>query len=132
MSIFKKDTVVENHPAYVIVTRKADSQKCINISAGDQLIVGMSTYIVGSAASYALSSNHCPVKSYNRCIELGHETHWINQNSVCISNYETKQEKMLQVDFDAVYRFEGKTFKIVTFAFGSDNLVFEFIEDDNF
>lgn len=126
MSIFKKDTKIKSFPAFDIFTRQADSYGRVNVSAGDQLIDGSSTYYVSSVVSCALESNQCPIEAIEHAKTNNHQLYWIGTNPICISNSEIVKENMLQVDFDAIYRLEGQAFKIVPANNG--NLGLEWIE----
>lgn len=122
MSVFKKDTVVTTFPAYVIVTRQADNDGFVNLTARDELRYKGRVYTVDSAISSALANNEDPLASYKREKSLGFKTHWISQNCVTLTNAKTEQRKLVLVDLDTYYRFEGKIFTIVTAP--NDNLNF--------
>lgn len=115
MSVFKKDSVVAEYPAYNVVKRQPTSAGHINLTADDQLTNAshLGSWSVGSAASYALQYNECPIESFNDCVAQGHKTHWINHDATCISDSPTAKMKLLEIDLDAKYMFEGKVFTIV-------------------
>lgn len=111
-SIFKKDTVIKSFPAYDIVTREKDTNGFVNVSAGDKLHLDYSLFEVGSVVSYALENNRDPIEAYNRAIDLDHNTHWILGLGASLSNTKRDRYKVLDVDFEAVYYFEGHAFTI--------------------
>lgn len=115
MSVYKKDTTVATYPGWNVVTREPDSKGFINLTNRDGLISSnhLSRYTVSSAVSYALEYNDCPIEAYTRCIELGHKTHWINANATSITSEKQEKKTFLEVDFNALYRFEGQIFTIV-------------------
>ena len=125
MSVYKKQTVVKSFPAYNIAEREDDSNGHINFTANE--VVGIECngfyrqYTFGSAVSYALKNNQDPIRSYERCVELGHQTHWLNQNSVSITSHPRDKWTVVKISVGQKVKFEGKVFEINTAP--NDNLV---------
>lgn len=123
MSIFKKVIKEVKTPAITIVTLATENHfniesetvtPFINLVAGDKLTLknSLTRYSINSCVAYALSNNSCPIKAYNRAISLNQKTHWISQEPVVVSSSEQKPETIILVDYETVYKIEGKFFNI--------------------
>ena len=77
-SIFKKDTIIESFAGYILVTRKADSDGFVNISAGDLMCCPEGRpFVIASTVSNALANNECPHEAYALAKKFGHNTHQV-------------------------------------------------------
>lgn len=132
MSIFKKDTInaAESCPAYDAFDREPQShligidhdltndeireRAIINVTAGESIIVRgeLGSYTFGSCVSYALANNNDPIKAYQRAIDNGHDTHWINADCTTLTAHETAKERKLVVEIGQTVLFEGRLFTI--------------------
>lgn len=84
------------------------------------------TYMPGSAASYALEYNDCPIAAYSDCVAKGHETHWINACASVISSSPAAQKDVIGVKPGDRVLFEGRIFEII--ATPNRNLGLNFID----
>ena len=83
------------------------------VAHGETATIGNRRYIFGSAASYALQYNDCPVEAYNRAIENGHETHWANLiAAVLTSEGRAPEPTKHDISIDDVVYFEGRLFAV--------------------
>ena len=131
MSVYTKEAnVVAESKAFRIVTRDVQKRfprdgitvtEYTNIVARDALAVAKQTrnhgvlhmeYSANSCVSYALENNENPIASHERAIRLGHETHWVNQCAVCISNSPTPQKTLTLIHDGMVVKFEGVYFTV--------------------
>ena len=126
MSIFKLDTIIQTFPAMDIVTRKPTSEGYINVTVEDELDFNGYSYYMGSAVSYALEYNRCPIKSYNECLERGHKTRWVNTSGTFLSSDKKERKTLLRVNLESVYMFEGVKFRFVKAP--NNNLDLEIVE----
>jgi hypothetical protein len=131
MSVYTKElAVVAESVAFRIVTR--DTQKRFprdgitvteytNIVARDSLAVAKQTrnhgilhleYSANSCVSYALQDNRDPIACYNRAVELGHETHWVNQCASVLSATRSPQKTLVLIHDGMVVLFEGIFFTV--------------------
>lgn len=119
--IFTKQTKVAACPAYDVFRREADPRVgAINITVADTLGIKVGSgertfyrrYSPGSAASYALQYNECPVAAYQRAVEKGHPTHWLNQEATVICDSELPRESLVEIELGTKVCFEGRTFEI--------------------
>ena len=127
MSIYKKDTVTTTYPAYNIVKREAHvlmgtDIDVIEITHGEQVIFNDRIYTVGTVFSSYIADNECPLAGYQRALDLGHDTVWLNANCVTISASKQVKKTCLSVDLETVYHLEGHTYKIEKTS--NDNLKF--------
>ena len=103
--------------------------RAVDVKAGDVFAVAFNSrnhgtlhhhYTLGSAASYALQYNECPIESFKDSVDRGHATHWANQNSVTISDAKTEKRTIAVSEmYDTIY-FEGRHF--VLEATPNDNI----------
>jgi hypothetical protein len=123
MSTFKKDYVIEHGSVFTIVERESfekfnknsrKNTKMVNLTDSEMLIIEGSNmkYKISSVVSYALKNNQCPIDAYERAIMLGHKTHWINAIPTVLSSTTQPKRKYIKVNFDMIYNFEGKYFRI--------------------
>lgn len=122
MGIYKAQTKVGSCPAYDVYRRAHDPVAgVINITTEDTLGIKVGSgdrtfyrrYSPGSAASYALQYNECPIAAYQRAVEKGHPTHWLNQDSTVICDSKREREVVIEVDIGETVLFEGRFFQIV-------------------
>lgn len=107
-----KEHVIHEFPAYRIVRREPGRDGHIPLVYGDVLYNDKSTYEVGSVVGYMLETGHDPIAAVDRARERKHKLHWINARAASITSYRRAQERVVQVDFDATYKFEGRIFRI--------------------
>lgn len=90
-------------------------KEVVPLVAGDVLYdaTNHGRYHVNSCASYALADGKCPIDAYNRAVKNGHSTHFLIQEATVISNRREPAKKVIALDIDAVYYFEGRLFNIV-------------------
>lgn len=117
MSIFTKQSLIASYPAYNVFEREADRTGFVNITANDILALDSGrgfhrTYRPGSAASYALQYNECPIQAYNEAVARNHATHWINARGSCITAEKRAAEDVVLVRYGMRVRFEGRLFTI--------------------
>lgn len=119
--IFTKQTKVADCPAYDVFRREVDPRVgAINITTADTLGIKVGSgdrtfyrrYSPGSAASYALQYNECPIAAYQRAVELGHKTHWLNQDSTVICDSKRGREVVIEIELGMKVCFEGRVFEI--------------------
>lgn len=119
--IFTKQTKVAACPAYDVFRREADPRVgAINITVADTLGIKVGSgertfyrsYSPGSAASYALQYNECPIAAYQRAVEKGHPTHWLNQDATVICDSEREREVVIEIELGMRVCFEGRIFEI--------------------
>ena len=127
MAIFKKQAVIAEYPAYNVVKREKTHDGYVNLVAGDALVPAshLGNYRVNSVASYAIARGDCPIAAYERAVKNGQDTHYIMALGSGLDNRGAPENKpeYLEIDFDAVYRFEGRLFKIAPV----DDIHFAFI-----
>lgn len=130
MSVYKKDTVIDTCAAWDVVTRDQDTGGFVNITVEDTLVRpdASGTFSPGSVVSYSLQYNRDPMKAVEDAKSRGQKLHWINANASVVSTMRKEKGKCLMIDFDQVYRFEGKLFKIVKTA--NNNLDWKAVEKD--
>lgn len=118
MSIYTKQAAVASFPAYDVFEREADPRTgAINITTADILGVDSGRgyfrrYSPGSAASYALEYNECPIAAHADCVAKGHATHWINQNATALTSHTQEKETLVKVSPGLLVCFEGRRFTI--------------------
>lgn len=120
MSVFKRDSIVDSCPAWDEVQRAPitstidGAQGAINLTANENLILKgtMHRYYINSCVSYALENNKDPIRSYERAIANGHETHWISQHCTVITSHEQDRVTYVQVEIGQRVFFEGRLFEI--------------------
>ncbi len=120
MTTFKRDTLNEANScaAYDAFDRAVntwgDNKDCINLTAGDQIVVDgqLGTYTVGSVIACALEDNKDPIAAFERAVGFGHQTIWINQNCTVLTAHDRAKEKMIVVTIGMLVFIEGKRFKI--------------------
>lgn len=103
---------VANFPAYRVLKRDQTREGYVDITADD--VLGLkhergyyNKFKPGSAVSYALQYNECPIASYQDCIARGHETHWIIACASVITSHARPQETLIEVEIGMRVRFEG-------------------------
>ena len=115
MSIFKKDTIIATFPACDVVMREKNTAGVTQLTYKERLVLsvdaGEETYSMGSAASYALQYNECPIEAYGDAISRGHDTQWVSLCSVTISSQAQTRQIRVLISLDGVYNFEGVLFK---------------------
>ena len=74
------------------------------------------TYHADSIWSYALRHGDCPQRLYERALEFGHSTYWINQNGTIISDRHEPVREAVSIWPGQIVRFQGRFFKIETAA----------------
>tara|TARA_R110002110_G_scaffold2925_2_gene14934 strand:+ start:581 stop:958 length:378 start_codon:yes stop_codon:yes gene_type:complete len=115
MSIYRKDSQINEVPAYAIFERAPSKiTRAINVVADEELLVNGSIYYCGSVVSYALSSNDCPIAAVANATRRGNDLHWINSKGSCISSGKTVQRKVIALNVGDSVRFEGHVFTIGT------------------
>lgn len=126
MSIYKKDVLVEEFPAYKIFHREKSYQgDYIEITVDDVLGYKRprghyTLYSPGSVIDYARENNNCPFKAVEReRSKYGARLYWLREHSVIISDSERPQRNVIQVNVGDVVRFHGKLFKITENVYGN-------------
>lgn len=109
---------MKDYPIYGKVAR----QMAIPVKAGDVVAIEFKSmrgdtlydmFTFGSVVSYSEKSDECPIRAVERATERGHELHWMNRNSVCISDSKTEAKPTYTgVIWGNVVRFEGRFFTI--------------------
>lgn len=121
MSVYKVQAKVGSCPAYDVYRRIPDPVSgLVQITTGDTLGIKVGRgdrafyrrYSPGSAASYALQYNECPIGAYQRAVEKGHPTHWLNQDSTVICDHEREREAVIEIELGMKVCFEGRVFEI--------------------
>jgi len=84
------------------------------------------TYHADSIWSYALRHGDCPQRLYERTLEFGHQTHWINQELAIISDRHEPIQEAVSVWPGQIVRFQGRFFRIRAAA--NDNLALDACE----
>ena len=118
------NAVIDTFPAYDILKNERlhwQSKRPI-IKHGDQIAFQFESrrygpmwkmFTVGSAASYALENDECPIESYNRELSRGYKTHWVNANAVSITAEKREKEFYYGFEFGDQIHFEGRVFEFV-------------------
>lgn len=110
------EKIIAEYPAYKIIENPQAKYKADDVIAIPFKSVRHGTlyhfFTFGSAVSYALKYNECPIKSYNQEKECGNPTHWLNANSVCIHNGPKKQDVVFGQQIGDIVYFEGRKFEI--------------------
>lgn len=118
-------TLVKVYPRYRIMERSKDKRGRIHLAAFEQLIdrkTMLTTYEICSVISYALSDGRDPIAALEREKSLReaqgeyggseYKLHWINANSVCISNSPQAQEDVILIGHGDRVVFEGLEFEV--------------------
>lgn len=126
MSVFRRDTLIEEGPAFNIHTRETgksyeDIYSAINLIDNEVLIVGNRTYYINSVVGYALENGDDPIEAYNREVANGFPVHWINQRSATLTSHKREAIKVIKViPGETLARFHGQVYLIEKSA--NDNL----------
>ena len=123
MSIFTKQSIVDVCPAYNTVERESFTQfnietrnttEVTNLVAGETLVTqnGHGIFKINSVSSCALESNRCLFEAHSRAVSLGHKCYWINAMPTCLSDADQERVTHIRINFNDIYKFQGKYFKI--------------------
>mgnify|MGYP003642069306 FL=1 len=123
MSTFKKDYVITQGSFFTVFERESFQKfnknsrnytNVVNLTDSEMLITEGSNmkYKISSVVSYALKNNQCPIDAHERARILGHKTHWINIIPTVLSSTAQPPRRYIKVNFDMIYNFEGKYFRI--------------------
>ncbi len=109
--------VVASFPAYDIVAPKVCSLTNLPVFKADETVAlkGPRVYSIftfGSVASFAMEMNDCPIESYQRALEKGHKTHWLNANAVTLSAGKRDKETHYEINVGDEILFEGFVFRV--------------------
>lgn len=119
---FIAQTIVSIFPAYTVI-RASSNDGITNINTQDRYVLGRETrshglvysqYSAGTAASYAIKNNECPIESYNDAVKRGHSTHWISGLGSSISSHKRESYDVYLLEVGMVVRLEGRLFTIAT------------------
>lgn len=108
-------------PAYISYKVEPNHTGYVHLKAGDRLACKVAgrfrRYTVGAISLDDLA----PGETYEKAVakELkkhGGKRHWINQDSVVISNYKEPQEKVLGVEIGNTILLQGKVYHLVETA----------------
>lgn len=72
----------------------------------------MSTFTIGSVASYAIRNDDCPIEAIERAKKLGHELVYIFGNGSCIHNGPRSTVKHVMVEYGMLVYFQGHFYTI--------------------
>jgi hypothetical protein len=124
-------TILDEYPAFQIIS-PSEEQTFIGFvddkpqysdspyrpfSAGTEVMVQVPgngiawrAFTFGSSASFALENQECPIAAYDRSVAKKEETHWLNQNSVMISDHKEAQKVLYGLQMGDTVHFEGRDF----------------------
>lgn len=112
MSIYTKQALVEQHPAYNVFEREADSTGYVNLTASDRLGLKhprgfFREYYTGSVVSYALQYNEDPIAAVEDAKAKRQPLHWIGAAGACITSHKRAPTELVLVTIGMKVRFEG-------------------------
>lgn len=121
MSVFKKQNLVAQYPAYNVFKREtSSSSSAVHLTYDEQLILKtdnprtnhLHTFSICSVVGYALEYNNDPIAAYNRAVARNHPTHWISANASVLSADKREPVTMIEVEIGMLVIFEGILFTI--------------------
>lgn len=115
--------IIADYPAYTIIENRPNWRGQTVIRAGEVYAIRSKkhyrtgeqlwTFVTaGSAASYAISNDECPVAGYARAKARGHKTHWLNNNAVTISANPGPKTTHKEIIVGQIVVMEGRYFKV--------------------
>jgi len=109
--MLKVKNVVGSYPAYDVINNE-DENGVIKLKAGDNLIKKnhLTKFKINSVMSYALEYNECPIKAYERAIELKQEVYFIFGLGSCLTSHKQKRKEYIEIYAGAKVYFQGKNF----------------------
>ena len=112
MSVFKKQTLTAQYPAFNVFKREATSKGFVNLTAGEILILKdgnqhKGTFEANSVVSYALEYNECPLAAVARAKENHHELIWINSRGAVLTAHHRDAENVIEVEVGMQVCFQG-------------------------
>lgn len=114
MSVFKKQTLVAQYPAYNVYRREAKQAGYVELTEDDVLILKtddkrnhLDTYTLGSVVSFALEYNECPIRAVQRATEMKHPLVWISNRGAVLTAHKRDAENVVEVEVGMQVRFQG-------------------------
>lgn len=114
MSVFKKQTLVAQYPAYNVYRREAKQAGFIELTADDVLILKtndkrnhLDTFNLGSVVSCALEYNECPVEALARAKAKNDKLVWISNRGAVLTAHHRDAENVVEVEVGMQIRFQG-------------------------
>ena len=117
-SIFTKSAIVKSYPAFDVRQRESqgaynnktgNTSRYVNLVAEETLITEghLNTFRINSVTSHALANNECPIKSWDRAVDLQHDCYWISACPTVLSDAKQDKVNHILVDFETIYKFQG-------------------------
>jgi len=115
MSVYKKQSIVKQFPAFDVVRREKGNFNAINITANETITDSnmLGGWYLNSVVSYALSNNECPIQSIQEANERKEPLQWINPHAICISSSPEKMAPHILIEDDDIINFEGRLYTVV-------------------
>lgn len=116
-------SIIADYPAYIIVENRPNWRGQIVIRANEVYAIRLKKHYrtgdqlwafvtAGSAASYAIANDECPVAGYARAKNKGHKTHWLNTNATVLSANPGPKTTHKEIIVGQIVVFEGRYFKV--------------------
>ena len=111
------ESMIADFPAYTIFrARESIINGYVEVHHGDEFQLRIrdqfTKFRFGSVVGYACQHAECPFAAHNNAIDLGHETHWVTQMSISITNGKQEKKQYVALSMGQVVLFEGKKFKL--------------------